>query len=103
MPDTDAITLGGQSLLIDGPFRAEPLSEFTQGLKVGKATYDEREHAFFLVLDDFSGGIGHRRLDIREALGTAWDNIGGVDIRRPRRIILPPRLEGTITLTSPDA
>lgn len=52
-------------------------------------------------MDDFSGGIGHLRTDIRESLGTCWDNLGGVDIRRPRRIILPPKKAATLALTSP--
>ena len=103
MSHADAITLGGQSFAVKGPIVAQPLSEFTSGLKVGRATYDEREHAFFLVLDDFSGGIGYFRTDIREALGTAWDNPGGVDIRRPRRILLPPYLNDVINLTAPTA
>jgi len=49
-------------------------------------------HAFWTVFDDFSGGFGHRILDVREAGGTHWDNDGGVDTRRPKHITLPPKL-----------
>jgi len=98
----EAITLAGQSLYVSGPIRCNSVAEWTVGLKVGKASYDERLHAFWLCLDDFSGGIGYRRLDIREALGTAWDNIGGVDIRRAGHITLPP-LQTVGALTAPGA
>lgn len=86
----DTISLGGTTFYTDGPTVGKPASEWTSGMKVGKATYDERLHAFWLVLDDFSGGIGHRRLDIREGIGTVWDNVGGVDITRAGRVVLPP-------------
>jgi hypothetical protein len=98
----EKISLAGQELYVEGPIRANAVSEFTSGLKVGRATYDERLHAFWLVLDDFSGGIGYRRLDIREALGTVWDNVGGVDIRRAGHITLPP-LQTVGAMTAPGA
>lgn len=88
MPDN--ITLGGTTFRVSGPVVGKPISEFTTGMKVGRATYDERLHAFWLVLDDFSGGVGRRRLDIREEMGTVWDNEGGVDLRRAQHITLPP-------------
>ena len=94
----DYVELAGQRLLVRSPIRAGMISEFSTGIKIGKATYDEREHAFWVVLDDFSGGFGHRELDIREAGGTHWDNPGGVDLRRPRHITLP----GLRTLTNAD-
>ena len=43
MPD-DAVTLAGQSFYVYGSVRVNAVSEFTQGLKVGRATYDERLH-----------------------------------------------------------
>lgn len=101
MADVDNIMLGGQSFRVKGSVVASPISEFTTGLKVGKATYDEREHAFFLVLDDFSGGVGVRRLDIREELGTIWDNQGGVDTRRPGHVTLPPLQTGPTAIAAP--
>lgn len=94
----DYVLLNGQQLLVRSPIRAGMISEFATGLKIGKATYDEREHAFWAVLDDFSGGLGFRQQDIREAGGTHWDNVGGVDLRRPRHITLPP----IRTTVSPD-
>jgi hypothetical protein len=66
----DSIKMNGVELLIDSPIRGGMVSEFSTGLKVGKATYDEREHAFWVVLDDFTGGFGFRQLEIREAGGT---------------------------------
>jgi len=76
-----------------GPILARAITEFSAGLKVGRATYDEREHCFWLVLDDFSGGVGYKKLDMREQLGTCWDNVGGVDIRFGGRVILPPDID----------
>jgi hypothetical protein len=87
----DHIILNGTTLLCDGVQAGKSVSEFTSGLKIGRATYDDRQHAFYTVLEDFSGGFGHRQLDIREALGTHWDNPGGVDLRRSRHITLPPK------------
>ena len=102
MAHEDELTLGGQTFPVRGSVVVKPASEFTTGLKVGKATYDERLHAFWLVLDDFSGGMNHRRLDVREALGTVWDNPGGVDIRRPGHVTLPP-LQASSSPTAPGA
>ncbi len=86
----DSITLGGQTYLIRGQPAVKSISEFTVGLKIGQASYDDRAHAFYLSLDDFSGGFGHRTLDVREALGTHYDNPGGVDLRRARHVTLGP-------------
>ncbi len=47
------ITLDGVEFVVNGPIRAGMASEFSTGLKIGKATYDERLHAFWIVLDDF--------------------------------------------------
>jgi hypothetical protein len=87
----DHIILNGTTLLCDGVQAGKSVSEFTSGLKIGRATYDDRQHAFYAVLEDFSGGFGHRQLDIREALGTHWDNADGTDLRRSRHITLPPK------------
>ena len=40
----DYITLGGQNFPVHGFSRANMVSEFATGLKIGKATYDDREH-----------------------------------------------------------
>ncbi len=87
----DTILLNGVELAVESPINGGMVSEFASGLKIGRATYDEREHAFFISLEDFSGGFGFRSLDVREAGGTHWDNAGGVDLRRPRHITLPGR------------
>jgi hypothetical protein len=86
----DVVELGGYKFVVTNGVRGQSASEFQTGLKIGAATYDSREHAFFLVLDDFTGGFGHRILDVRTALGTHFDNSGGVDLRRSRHITLPP-------------
>lgn len=86
----DSIVLNGTTLLVKGIQAGKPISEFTSGLRVGRATYDDRQHAFFTVLDDFSGGFAHRIFDIRESIGTHWDNAGGVDLRKSRLMMLPP-------------
>ena len=90
MPHEDSVTLGGQSLLVAGPVSGQPASEFEAGFKIGLATYDQREGAFYLVLDDFSGGMGHRILSAREELGTFWDfnEDNAPDTTRPRHITL---------------
>ncbi len=95
------VTLAGFELVVSGPIRAGLSSEFSAGLKIGQATYDERLHAFWIVLDDFSGGFGHRRLDIREELGTFWqqDAANAPDLRRARDMTLSP----PFTLTTPVA
>lgn len=101
MPHTDLVTLDGQNYLITGSVVGQPVAEWETGLKVGKASYDSREHAFFLVLDDFSGGLGHRRLDIREELGTYWDTdttaAGSPDLTRAGHVTLPPQ-QGSVTI-----
>lgn len=86
----ETVTLASQSLVVDGPVRPASAGDWTAGLKIGKATYDERLHAWWLVLDDFSGGMGYRELDIREALGTVWEDTDGVDLRRAGHVTLPP-------------
>lgn len=68
----DTILLNGVEFAVSGPIRGGMVSEFATGLKVGRATYDEREHAFWISLEDFSGGMGYRQLDVREAGGTHW-------------------------------
>ncbi len=71
-PIDDVITLGGQALPVKGNVQANAASEFETGIKIGPPTNDQREHAFFLGLNDWSGGFGSRRVDVREELGTFW-------------------------------
>ena len=97
----DVVILNGVELAVEGPLRGGMVSEFSTGMKVGKATYDEREHAFWISLEDFSGGFGFRDLDVREAGGTHWDNDGGVDLRRPRHITLPGRRDTLASANDP--
>ena len=40
----DVITLDGIDFPVSGPIVARSIAEFTAGLKIGPATYDEREH-----------------------------------------------------------
>lgn len=89
----DVIILGGQIFPIKGPIRGEPASEFETGIKVGTPTYDHREHAFFLVMDDWSAGFGYRRLGVRDELGTFWDvnPDNAPDTRRPGHLTLAPK------------
>lgn len=96
----DEITLGSQTLRVRGPVAGKVISEFTAGLKVGLATYDERLHAFWVSMADFSGGVGHRYEDLREETGILWDNQGGVDVRRAGCATLPP-LQTTIDVVEP--
>ena len=97
----DTISLGGQRFAVKGPLRANAVSEFETGVKIGPATYDQREHAFFLVLNDFSGGLGHRRLELRDELGTFWDSnaANSPDTRRAGHITLP-MAQTTVTPTA---
>lgn len=96
----DTITLGGQTLRVIGPVAGRTISEFTAGLKVGPATYDERLHAFWISMADFSGGVGWRSEDIRQETGVLWDNSGGVDVRRAGSVTLPP-LQAVGAVTAP--
>lgn len=66
------VTLNGVELPVLGPIQPGLVSEFSTGLKVGSATYDERLHAYYLVFDTFAGGFGFRQSEIREAGGTHW-------------------------------
>jgi hypothetical protein len=38
----NSVTLNGVQLVVNGPIRGGMVSEFATGLKIGKATYDER-------------------------------------------------------------
>lgn len=66
------ILLNGVAFVVNGPIRGGMVSEFATGLKIGPATYDEREHAYWIVFSDFSGGFGFRHSNVREAGGTHW-------------------------------
>lgn len=44
MPHENSITLNGQTLLTVGPVSSRSIAEFQAGFKIGKATYDDREH-----------------------------------------------------------
>ncbi len=68
----DVVILNGVELAVESPIRGGMVSEFSTGMKVGRATYDEREHAFWISIEDMSGGFGFRYMDIREAGGTHY-------------------------------
>lgn len=72
MSNDDIITLGDTQFPITGGIVANAASDFEAGIKVGKAGYDNREAAFFIVMDDWTGGFGSKILNIREELGTYW-------------------------------
>ena len=44
MAHDDVIQLGSQNFPVMGLSRANAISEFETGIKIGKATYDQREH-----------------------------------------------------------
>jgi len=88
------------TLRVIGPVAGKPIAEFSAGLKVGPATYDERTQAFWLAMDDFSGGVGYRNIDIREETGLVWDNTG-LDITRRGHMTLPPLQTSTALPTIP--
>lgn len=91
-PALDKVTLNGQDYPIRGPIQSEIVSEYQDGFKVGKISYDVRENAFFYVMDDFSNGFGHRRSDIREDTGYFWDSskLQSPDLSRPGHVTLGP-------------
>lgn len=103
--ELDKVTLNAIDYKIKGTVVIQPVAEFETGLKVGQATYDNREQAFYLVLDDFSAGFGHRRLNIRDALGTFYDAYptNGADTARAGHITLPPFTHTQSTPTAPTA
>ena len=93
--DDDTIQLGSQILAVRGAVTANAISEFEAGIKVGPATYDNREHAFYIVMDDFSGGFGTRFQRIRDEQGVFWDvtdaeGNNAADTRRAHHVTLPP-------------
>ena len=91
----DTLTLGGQTFAVRGQAVGTPITEFETGIKIGPATYDQREDAFFLVLDDFSGGFGSRHLDLRKELGTFWHQTASnaVETSFAGRLTLPLKQE----------
>jgi hypothetical protein len=95
---SDEITLNDVKFPISGFGRAAAASEFETGIKVGPAAYDNREHAFFHVFNDFSGGMGYRHLNVRDEQGTFWD-AANLDTRRPSHITLAPNVD-TVTPAS---
>lgn len=103
--DDNVIRLGDQNYPIRGISVAEQVSEFEAGIKIGPATYDNREHAFFMVMNDFSAGMGFRFLNVREELGGFWysgssdASYNAADVSRAKYIILPPKQ----TQTAPTA
>lgn len=44
MAHEDTIVLGGQNFPTVGTVQGNSISEFETGIKIGKATYDQREH-----------------------------------------------------------
>lgn len=91
----DIIILGGQTLPVKGIAQANALSEFEIGIKTGNLGYDNRTQSFFHVMEDFSGGMGHRFFNQRDNKdNTFWDyptDIPAADTRRPRHITLGQR------------
>ena len=89
----DKVTLDSQDYYIRGPVQGQVIGEYEAGFKLGAATYDTRENAFYYVMNDFSAGFGHRRTDIHDDPHTFWDVAdGGVpcpDLRRPGHLTLP--------------
>lgn len=88
----DVVTLGGQAFPVMGKITSAPLSPFEDGIKVGPTNYDHREHAFFATFDDWTGGFGERRLDIRSALGSYWyaEPTNAPETAFAGRVTLPP-------------
>lgn len=94
VPEEDTVLLGGQTFAIRGPIQGTPVSEFEAGFKTGRLKYDNREQAFFFVEDDWSGGFGHRFLDLDADIGTFWDTnpVNAPDLRRPGHATLGPKV-----------
>lgn len=97
---SDEITLDGVKYPVTGFGRVLSASEFETGIKVGPASYDNREHAFFHVFNDFSGGLGYRTLNVRDEQGTFWSS-DSLDTRRPSHITLGPYYESVSPDTDP--
>jgi hypothetical protein len=103
-PIDDIVVLGGQNFAAKGNLQGNAVSEFETGVKIGPARLDNREHAFFVVLNDFSGGFGTRQVDIREELGTFWypeDN--SPETAFAGRITLPIKQELISITDGPDS
>lgn len=91
-PPLDLVTLNGINYAVQGKVTGESLSEFEDGFKIGRATYDSREHAFFMVMDNFANGFGRRRVDTYEDAGTYWDSLrsNSPDLSHKSRVTLGP-------------
>lgn len=100
--DDNVIRLSDQNLPVIGVSVAEQVAEFEAGIKIGPATYDNREHAFFQVLNDFSAGLGYRFIDVRDELGGFWtqEKENALDVSREKYICLPPK-QTTVQDTAP--
>ena len=97
-PKTDIVRttfkLGGQEFYAVNPFALEPASDFAQGVKTGSVDYDQRLHAFFITVDDYSGGIGYDRISNREDIGIFNDSPnGGADVIRSKHMTAPPYIQ----------
>lgn len=68
----DIVYLGGQAFPVRDIVKGSGIVEWESGVKVGPANYDTREHSFFVVLNDWTGGFGYKVLNVRDALGTYW-------------------------------
>lgn len=97
----DIITLGGQNFPVRDMAKAEGIAEFETGVKIGPANYDNREHSFFIVLDDWTGGFGYKVLNVRDALGTYWfANPLNAPYMQTGRVTLPLK-QTFVTMTTP--
>jgi hypothetical protein len=98
--DRSSIIIAGQEFLVSNPIAIDPVSDFAQGIKTGSASYDQRLHAFFIAVNDYTGGIGYREADIREDVGVYATSTLGVDTRRSHRIQAPPFLHKVFSVSN---
>ena len=87
------ISIDGQPFYLAQPVQIDPASDFAQGIKTGPASNDQRLHAFFVSVNDYSGGIGYKAIDIREDVGVYHKSTLGVDSRRSNHIHGPPYIQ----------
>lgn len=100
------VKLGGQLLYVQPSSQsakaigADPASDFNAGIKTGPVDYDQRLHAEFIAVDDYSGGHGFDEVNVREDIGLYWKSTLGVDTSRSKHIHAPPFVKKVFETTS---
>jgi len=97
----DTASLNGVEYFLVGPVISQPVSDFAATFRIGEPTYETRQGASYLVIDDLSGGPGIIRGLAREDLAR-YSNTTGVDTRFARQATVPLAAETGTAPAKPD-